>query len=158
LFGTALRHGILATLEDCVKATILVRIASVLTLVHCVLHTIGGVFGSPSHGAEEIAVVESMKLHRFAVMGSLRSYWDFFFGYGLFVSVSLLALAVLLWQLSTLTKTNAVQTRPMLVVLCLCFLGFTVVSWNYFFVAPAVVEVLIALFIGLACVATPAST
>jgi hypothetical protein len=140
-----------------VKATIFVRIASVLTLVHCVLHTIGGVFGSPSHGAEEIAVVESMKAHRFGVMGSMRSYWDFFFGYGLFVSVSLLALAVWLWQLSTLTKTNAAQTLPMLKVLCLCFLGFTVISWNYFFIAPALVELLIALFIGLAFLATPGS-
>ena len=139
------------------KATIFLRIASVLTLIHCVLHTIGGVFGSPSHGAEEIAVIESMKSHQFAVMRSMRSYWDFFFGYGLFVAITLLALAILLWQLSTLTKTHAVQTRPMLVVLCVCFLGLTVVSWNYFFIAPAVTELLIALFIGLAFATTPAS-
>ena len=139
------------------KATMFLRIASVLTFVHCILHTIGGVFGSPSHGSEEIAVIESMKSHQFAVMGSMRSYWDFFFGYGLFVSVSLLALAVLLWQLSTLAKAKGVQIRPMLAVLCLGFLGFTVISWNYFFIAPAVVELLIALFIGLAFVTPPAS-
>jgi len=139
------------------KATIFLRIASVLTFVHCVLHTIGGVFGSPSHGAEEVAVIESMKSHRFAFMGSTRGYWDFFFGYGLFVSVSLLILAVLLWQLSALAKTSAGRIRPMLVVLCLGFLAFAIISWNYFFIAPTVVELLIALFIALAFVTAPAS-
>jgi len=36
-------------------------------------------------------------------MGSMRSYWDFFFGYGLFVTIFLLAVAVLLWQLELVT-------------------------------------------------------
>jgi len=140
-----------------VKAIVFLRIASVLTFVHFVLHTIGGVFGSPSHGVEEIAVVESMKSHRFSFMGSTRGYWDFFFGYGLFVSVSLLILAVLLWQLSALAKTSAGRIRPMLVVLCLGFLGFAIVSWAYFFIAPVATELLIALFLALAFVTAPAS-
>ena len=64
------------------KPTLFLRIASILTFVHCVLHTFGGVLSSPRHGAEEVAVIEAMKSHSFDVMGSMRSYWDFFFGYG----------------------------------------------------------------------------
>ena len=33
------------------KSTIFLRIASVLTLIHAILHTIGGVFGKPEPGA-----------------------------------------------------------------------------------------------------------
>jgi hypothetical protein len=41
------------------RPSTLLRTASVLTLVHCILHTIGGVLAPPSHGAEEIAVIET---------------------------------------------------------------------------------------------------
>ena len=50
------------------KPVLLLRIASVLSLIHCALHTVGGVFGRPRHGAEEIAVIETMKSHRFALL------------------------------------------------------------------------------------------
>ena len=93
-------------------ATLFLRIASVLSLMNCMLHTVGGVFGSPQHGAEEIAVIETMKSHRFDVMGSMRSYWDFLFGYGLFGTIGLLVQAILFWQLASFAKTNPAWTRP----------------------------------------------
>ena len=58
------------------KSALFLRIASVLTMIHCILHTIGGVLSSPKHGSEELAVVETMKAHTFNVMGSMRSYWN----------------------------------------------------------------------------------
>ena len=82
------------------NATLFLRIASVLSLIQCVLHTVGGVFGSPKHGAEEVAVIETMKSHRFDFMGSMRSYWDFVFGYGLFVTIDLIVQTILFWQLA----------------------------------------------------------
>ena len=41
------------------------RIASVLTLIHAILHTIGGVFGKPMPGPAELAVraIEDEPLH-----------------------------------------------------------------------------------------------
>jgi hypothetical protein len=54
-----------------VKPTRFPRIASVLTLLHCLLHTIGEVFGKAQHGAEEIAVRETVKSHRFDFRGSM---------------------------------------------------------------------------------------
>ena len=55
------------------KPALFLRIASVLTMIHGILHTIGGVLSSPKHGSEELAVVETMKAHTFNVMGSMRS-------------------------------------------------------------------------------------
>jgi len=124
-----------------------------LTLIHCNLHTVGGVLGGPKHGAEEVAVIETMKSHRFEVMGSMRSYWDFFFGYGLFVTLALLVQAILFWQLAMFAKTNSNWTRPIVVLFLLNYLGMAIVSWNYFFVGPAVTELLIA-----ACLASTLAT
>ena len=126
------------------KVTLFLRIASVLTFIHCVLHTIGGVLSSPKHGAEEIAVVETMKAHTFNVMGSMRSYWDFNMGYGLFTTINLFIQAVLFWQLGTLAKSNAAGIKPILVLFSLGYMAMTVVAWRYFFIGPAITELIIA--------------
>ena len=128
----------------------LMRVASILTLMHCFLHTVGGVFASPSHGSEEVGVIEAMKLHRFDVMGSMRSYWDFLFGYGLFVTIALLVQAVLFWQLASPVKINESGTRTTLLLFLLNYLGISVVSWRYFFAGPAITELLIATCLGIA--------
>lgn len=138
--------------------TLFLRIASVLSLIHCVLHTVGGVFGSPKHGAEEIAVIETMKSHHFEIAGSMRSYWDFFFGYGLLVTIVLFFLSVFFWQLASLARTNPAWMRPILIVFCLNFLAMSLVAWKYFFIAPAVVEILIAVSLALAFVKSSVTT
>jgi hypothetical protein len=126
------------------SATLLLRIASVLTLVHCAGHTIGGVFGKPKHGAEEIAVIETMKAHRFDVMGSMRGYWDFFFGYGLGVTVTLLIQGILFWQLGSLIKTGPAAVKPVVALFCVNFLLMSVIAFKYFFLGAGVLELLIA--------------
>lgn len=126
------------------SSTLFLRIASVLTLIHCAGHTIGGVFGKPQNGAEEIAVIETMKAHQFNVMGSMRAYWDFFFGYGLVLSVTLLIQGVLFWQLGSLIKTNPGAAKPVVALFCGNFLLMSVIVFKYFFLGAGVLELLIA--------------
>jgi phosphoglycerol transferase MdoB-like AlkP superfamily enzyme len=137
--------------------TLLLRIASFLSLLHCALHTVGGVFGSPKHGAEEVAVLETMKAHRFDVMGSMRTYWDFLFGYGLFVTIALLVQAILFWQLSTLAKANPGSARPIVALFFFNCVGGAIVSGKYFFIGPAATQSLIAVCLGLAFVTATAA-
>ena len=120
------------------------RGASILTLIHAVLHTIGGVFGKPRNGSEEVAVMETMKAHQFLVMGSPRTYWDFFFGYGLILSVCLLVQGVLFWQLGDIAKSQPKLIRPILAAFILSFGATTIIAQRYFFLAPAITEVIIA--------------
>jgi hypothetical protein len=127
-----------------VKAALFLRIASVLTLIHGILHTIGGVLSKPRNGTEEIVVIETMKAHAFNVMGSMRTYWDFFFGYGIIATITLLVQAVLFWQLATLAKTHAALTRPILILFFFNFAATATVACRYFFIAPAITELLIA--------------
>lgn len=131
------------------RATLFLRIAAVLSLINCVGHT-GGVFSSPKHGAEEIAVLETMKSHRFDVMGSLRSYWDFLFGYGLLITIGLLVQIILFWQLASFAKTNPAWTRPIVALFFFNCIGVAIVCWKYFFIGPAATQLLIAACLGAA--------
>ena len=130
------------------RTTLFLRIASILAIIHAILHTIGGVLSKPNNGAPEIAIIEAMKSRSFNVMGSMRSYWDFFYGYGIIVAITLLIQGIFFWQLGTIAKTNASQIRPIILLFCFNFLAITVVSWKYFFIAPAVTELLIAGFLA----------
>jgi predicted cobalt transporter CbtA len=131
------------------KTVLFLRIASVLTFVHAALHTIGGVFGAPAPGAQQTTVAV-MKANEFAVMGVMRSYWDFYMGFGLVVSVFLTVEAVVFWQLGSLAKTDALRLGPVLAMFLVGYLGAAVVSYRYFFVAPVITEILIAVCLGLA--------
>lgn len=132
------------------KATLYLRIASALAIIHAILHTIGGVLSKPKNGAPEIAVIEAMKSRSFNVMGSMRTYWDFFYGYGWLLGLALLVEGILFWQLATIAKTNAAPIRPIILLFCINFVVTTVIAWKYFFIAPAVTEILIAAFLAAA--------
>jgi hypothetical protein len=71
------------------KPVLFLRIASVRTFVHAVLHTIG-VFGKAAPGLEQ-TTMSAMKANPFPLMGMIRTNWDFYFGFGLAVSIFLLA-------------------------------------------------------------------
>ena len=130
------------------RPVLFLRIASVLTFVHALLHTIGGVFGSAAPGLQQ-ATVATMKANEFAVMGAMRSYWDFYRGFGLMISVFLTLEAIVFWQLSSLAKTDSLRLRPVLATFLIGYLGAAVVSYRYFFAAPVITEILIALCLGL---------
>jgi hypothetical protein len=124
----------------------------VLAFLHCIGHTIGGVFGVDAPpGTKEGAVVEVMKSNQFDVMGANRSYWDFFIGYGLTISLSELLLAVVFWQLAALAKTEPRRIRPIIAAFLLANLGFAILAWRYFFVPPLLGDLLVIIALGLAC-------
>jgi hypothetical protein len=131
------------------RTVLFLRIASVLTFIHAALHTVGGVFGGAAPGVQQ-ATVAVMKANEFAVMGVMRSYGDFYMGFGLVVSVFLTVEGVVFWQLGSLAKIDALRLRPVLATFLVGYLGAAVVSWRYFFAAPVVTEILIAACLGLA--------
>ena len=134
-----------------ISPTLFLRIASLLTVLHCVGHTVGGVFGVDAPpGTKEGAVVEAMKSNRFDVMGATRSYWDFFIGYGLTISISLLLQAVVFWQLADLAKTEAGRIRSIIAVFVMANAAFAVLAWRYFFIPPLVGSLLTVIVLGVA--------
>ena len=134
------------------KPVLPIRAASILVFIHAVMHTIGGVFGHQQPGPQTIAVA-AMKSNQFLLMGHMRSFWDFYRGMGLGISISLTAEAIILWQLASLAKTNARLARPMLITFAFAYAAFTVNSYTYFFAGPVIAELLIV-----ACLAAAIAT
>jgi len=143
--------AVTSTKRRTISTAFFLRVASVLTVLHCIGHTIGGVFGVDAPpGTKEGTVVEAMKSNQFEVMGAIRSFWDFFIGYGLTISVSSLIQAVVLWQLASLAKIESGRVRPIIAAFFFANLGFTVLAWRYFFIPPLVGAALITLALALA--------
>lgn len=131
------------------KPVIFLRIAAVLTLTHAVLHTIGGVFGSTPPGPATVAV-EAMKTNLFLFLGQVRSFWQFYRGFGLAISLSLTVESVVFWLLSNLAKTDARRLKPILIAYSAAYVVMAMNSYKYFFFAPVVVEIIIAGCLALA--------
>ncbi|MDE3106444.1 MAG: hypothetical protein KGK08_14835 [Acidobacteriota bacterium] len=123
--------------------TRLLRLTSVVAGVHGVMHTIGGVFGHAAPGPQQLAVA-AMQSNRFVAMGVSRTYWDYYFGYGLFVSAYFALVTVLLWQMSNIARTHAALLRPLLLTLAAIFVLTACIAGRYFFAGPMAMELVMA--------------
>jgi hypothetical protein len=129
-------------------APLLYRTASVLLVLFALGHQLGFRRTQPDWHAD--GVVGAMRATKFVVNGFTRSYWDFFSGFGFFVTAFLLFAALLAWQLGGLSKD---QLRSLSVVtwgLAVCLAVVTVLSWRYFFVVPGVLTIVVTLCLALA--------
>ena len=131
------------------KPVVFLRIASVLTLIHSVLHTVGGVFGKPAPGISA-ATLAAMKANEFPAFGLTRSYFQFYRGLGLGITIFLTAEAIVFWQLGTLAKSDAARLRPIIATFMVAYLVFALDSYEYFFFMPVIVEIVIAACLGIA--------
>jgi len=139
------------------KTVLFLRIAALLTLIHSVLHTVGGVFSKPVNAAAA-AVAANMRTP-FPVLGVTRSYSDFYLGMGLAVTIFLTMDAALLWVLSHMAKTDGVRLRPLIFLFAFGYLASAFNSYLLFFAFPVITELLIAGFlIAAAVTARPATS
>ena len=119
----------------------LYRISSVLLLLFAIGHTVGFSAIDPKWGVDSL--VRTMQSVHFNANGSDRTYWDFFVGFGLFVSVLMVLAAVVAWQLGELQPATLAQARIVAWGFVGCFVLVTWLSWRYFFVVPVIFSALI---------------
>ena len=99
----------------------------------------------------------AMQAYPFNIMGFRRTHWDFYRGYSLLFSAALLLLALLLWQIGGIAKSDPARARPLIVSLFLGYLALTVLCGMYFFTAPAALSAAAAICLALAFAAPRAS-
>jgi len=131
------------------KTTYLLRIAAVITLVFFAGHSSGYPW-TPDAGPAELAVIEAMKGHSFDVVGSSRTFWDFYIGFGLAISLFQLLQAIVLWQLARISRVNAAGVRPIIAVFCIAYFINALLALKFLFVIPVVTSLVIALILALA--------
>lgn len=114
------------------RASAFYRTAAVLILLFDAGHTAGYPWSDPKWGVDLVA----MRSTHFVIFGFSRTYWDFYLGFGLFVTIFLLLAAILAWQLASIPAEALARLRVTAWALALCFAAITVLSCRYFFIIP----------------------
>jgi hypothetical protein len=119
-----------------VKAATWLRLLAAIMVFFTIGHTIG-VLNPPADGAAGQAL-DVMRRALFPIMGFERSYWDFYRGFGFFVSLEFLMFAVIAYQVSVLSRRSARAVLPLMVTLEIGCTVTALFGWIYFFAAPMV--------------------
>jgi hypothetical protein len=135
------------------RTSTLLRVAAMLAFIQAIAH--GGMFltAHPTHGADELAVVNAMKSHAFLFGGFSRTYWDMYFGYGLLAALVVLLEAMLFWLLADLSRDEPARLRPVIGLFILYNAAHAVLLFRYFFLLPIAADALVALALLAAFVA-----
>jgi hypothetical protein len=126
-----------------VSPSLLYRVASVLLVLFGLGHQLGFRRIDPRWGVD--SALGALKATQFEVQGMTRTYWDFFSGFGFFVTVLLFFAAVLAFQLGGLPNETLRRLSLVRWAFALSFVVITGLTWRYFFVAPLVLASLVAL-------------
>jgi len=127
----------------------LLRIAAILSFLFFLGHSAGAPW-TPSPGGESETLVGLMRSFHFDVFGSRRTYWDFYLGFGLQLSVFQLLESVVLWLLGGLAADSPARAWPFVVVFFVASLFQLVLVVRFFFLPPIVLNVALALCLALA--------
>jgi hypothetical protein len=129
------------------RARLWLRAASVITVIFGVGHTLGAADSWSPPG--DTAVLQAMKSFRFDAMGAARTYWDFYVGFGLYISVLLMLQGMVLWQLASIAQAEPVRVRPIIASFLVASMGCTFLTWRFIFAVPTLFSLAIS-----ACLAT----
>ena len=137
------------------KTALLYRISSLLLVLFALGHTMGFRRIDPRWRIDSL--VSQLRSTRFDVQGFSRTYWDFFTGFGFFVTILLLFASIVSWQLGGLPKESLSNMRLTAWGMALTFVIVTFLSYRYFFIIPVVFSAVVALLLVLAAWAGGAS-
>lgn len=130
--------------------TLWLRISSVIAVLFAAGHTLGGLkYWSP---IADNPVLQSMRSFRFDTMGVSRTYLDFYMGFGYSLTVAQVMEAILLWQLSSLARTDAPHVRPMIGVIALATLVGSIIAWRLILPIPALFSLVLLASLAVAYV------
>jgi hypothetical protein len=121
------------------KASTWLRVLAGIMVFFTFGHTMG-VLNPPAEGPAGRAL-DVMRRARFPVMGFERSYWDFYRGFGWFISLEFALFALMAYQLSVMSRHSARAAMPLMVTLEIGCVVTAALSCVYFFAAPIVTSV-----------------
>jgi hypothetical protein len=136
------------------KATWPYRIAAVLFVMFAAGHTFGFLTFQPA-SAEGRAVFNAMNSVHFAEDGATYSYGNFYRGFGLSCSVSMLFSAFLSWHLGSLARAMPQAIGALGWIFFAVQLAGLALSLKYFGLPPAMFSALAAICLGWAAWLVP---
>jgi hypothetical protein len=128
------------------------RIAAYLMVLYTLGHTVGAVIGTPEFGPQSDAVVSSMKTVLVMVQGTERTWYDFYRGFGAFVSVFFVFSTWFAWYVGGMSREDRRTFNPITWALELAWVGGAVLAWEYFFAVPQIFSTVITLILLAGCI------
>lgn len=128
------------------------RLASYVLVLFAFGHTTGAVVGTPRFGADSDAVVDLMKSVHVRAQGADCTWYGFYRGFGVFVTVFFVFSVYATWRLGG--ARDEAERRALLPIgwaLFASYLVNLVIAAVYFFPAPIVFSSLVAGLLGYAC-------
>ncbi len=131
------------------KASLLYRIASILLVLFAIGHTWGFRQTDPKWGIDPL--LQSIRTVRFHANGfDDRSFWNFYVGFGLFVTALILLAAVFAWQMGQMSPAALATVRLSAWAFVGCFAFVVFLSWRFFFLIPLLFSAVILVCLTLA--------
>lgn len=123
------------------KASTWFRTLAVILGVLTVGHTVG-TMNPVTKEPGEAAVISTMQGFRVPVMGFERTYWEFYRGFSISITILLAALAVIAWQVATLSRRDPRAAFPFALTVLIACIAQAILSVTNFFTAPIVFTIL----------------
>ena len=124
------------------------RISAAISLLFAAGHSLGGLKEWSPMG--DNAVLRMMKTVHFDTMGANRSYYDFFIGFGISLSLSMITQACVLWCLASLADREPARLRPVIMVFLASSVVGAVIAWHYIFPVPALFSLVLTATLAMA--------
>lgn len=124
---------------------ILYRVSAVVLLLFAAGHQFGFRHTDPQWNAD--TTTAAMRGVHFSVQGFQRSYWDFFSGFGFFVTVLLLFSGYFAWYIGGLSPETRRMLVPLLWAFAIAYVVIAILTWRYFFMAPGIFSTIVALLL-----------
>jgi hypothetical protein len=126
------------------------RLASIMTLLFALGHTIG--FSAPSADTNERVARHAMQTMSFDLAGTSVNYWGLYLGFGYSVGLFLALQSVLLWLAAGAAAGNEKASSASILAFLVCNVINLAFLLKYFFIVPQVMEGAIILFLVIALV------
>jgi len=117
------------------------RLVAILMAVGDLGHT-SGVLRSIPRSLAEGGLLEPLQNFHTVAMGTSRTHWDFYEGFGLSVTFQFLLIAGLAWMTANLADTEPERARPFIYLLLAAQAAGLVIAYVYFFAGPLVMTLL----------------
>ena len=124
---------------------VLYRVSAVILLLFAAGHQFGFRRADPKWNAD--TALGAMRGVHFPVQGFQRSYWDFFSGFGFFVTALLLFSAYFAWYVGGLPPETRRMLTPVLWAFAITYVVIAILTWRYFFMAPGIFSTIVALLL-----------
>jgi hypothetical protein len=115
------------------KAKIILRTAAIIIFLHDVGHTMAVLTWKEDPDPKKMEVIKQMTENKFPFMGTSRSMGEYFEGFGVAGTLSLLLMALILWYVSDVSDTNKNFNKKIILTVSIILLAWGISELIYFF-------------------------